>query len=85
MKRYQMYLDPVDINAIDKIAELASIPRSQIVRDLISLVSERYTKLIPKENKTTKRMRHPFDKFIGRFKLGDPKAYLKVDEIYLKD
>lgn len=85
MRRYQMYLDPVDINAIDKIAQLVSIPRSQIVRDLISLVSERYTKLIPKENKTTKGTSHPFDKFIGKFKLGDPKAYLKIDEIYLKD
>lgn len=85
MKRYQMYLNPIDINAIDKIAELASITRSQIVRDLISLVSERYTKLIPKENRTTKRIHHPFDKFIGKFKLSDPKAYQKIDEIYLKD
>lgn len=80
-----MYLDPVDINAIDKIAELASIPRSQIVRDLISLVSERYTKLIPKEKQIKNSITHPFDKFIGKYKLNDPKAYQKIDEIYLKD
>lgn len=84
MKRYQMYLDPIHVNTIDKIAELVSIPRSQIVRDVLSVVTQRYAKLIPKEKKRKSSLYHPFNKYIGKFKLGDPKAYLKVDEIYYR-
>lgn len=84
MKRYQLYLDPVRVNAIDKIAELASVPRSEIVRDLLSLISQRYAKLIPDKKKKRKIDYHPFNKFIGKFKLGDPEAFLKIDEIYYR-
>lgn len=80
-----MYLDPVNVNAIDRIAQWASVPRSQIVRDIVSVITQRYAKLIPKEKKVNKKFYHPFDKFIGKFTLTDPKAYLKVDEIYLRD
>ncbi len=35
--------------------------------------------------KKQNRFYHPFDKIIGVAKLGNPEAYKKIDEIYLKD
>lgn len=85
MRRYQMYLEPTNIDAIDRIAQLSAVPRSQIIRDLVSVITQRYGKLIPDERKVKTSPSHPFDKYIGKFKLDDKRAYQKIDEIYLKN
>lgn len=84
MKRYQMYLEPVEMDAIDKIAELAAVPRSEIVRDIVSLMTHRYGKLITKNKQKRRTVRDPFAPFIGKYSLGDPEAYKQVDEIYYR-
>lgn len=84
MKRYQMYLDPIQVDTIDEIARLAKISRSEIVRDVVSLLTRKYAKLIKNPKKNKKNIYKAFDKIVGIAKLGDPKAYLKVDEIYYR-
>lgn len=84
MKRYQMYLDPIHVNTIDEIAQLAGVTRSEIVRDVMNLITTKYAKLILPPKKLKKNIYKPLNDIIGIAKLGDPKAYLKVDEIYYR-
>lgn len=84
MKRYQMYLDPIHVNTIDEIAQLAGVSRSELVRDMVSLITTKYAKLIQPPRKVRKNIYKSLNDIIGITKLGDPKAYLKIDEIYYR-
>jgi hypothetical protein len=79
-----MYLDPIHVDTIDEMAKLAGVPRSEIVRDVVSLITTKYAKLILKPKKMGKNIYAAFNKIIGIGKIGDPEAYLKVDEIYFR-
>lgn len=84
MNRYQIYLDPKDVNILDELARLTSFSRSQIIRDVINKMAKEYEKLIAAAEK--KRMKNnPLLKMAGFAKGGDPGLSLRVDEIYSKD
>lgn len=79
-----MYLEPVEVNALDQIAEAVSLSRSEIMRDLVSFLTTRYAKLIPKRKKPTKDFYKPLNDIIGIASGGDPKAYQKIDTLYYR-
>ncbi len=84
MNRYQIYLDPKDVNILDELARLTSFSRSQIIRDVINKMAREYEKLL--EANIKRRLKHnPLLKMAGFAKGGSPGLSKRVDEIYLKD
>ncbi len=83
MNRYQIYLDPKDINILDELSKLTNFSRSQIIRDIISRMAREYERLIEAAEKRSMK-NNPLLKMAGFAKLGKNIAE-NVDEIYLKD
>lgn len=84
MNRYQIYLDPEDVNILDELARLTSFSRSQIIRDVISRMAKQYEKLL--ENHHKKQMKYnPLLKMAGFAKGPHKDISHNVNDIYLKD
>lgn len=84
MNRYQIYLDPQDINILDELARLTNFSRSQIIRDVISRMAKQYEELL--ENYHKKQMKYnPLLKMGGFAKGPDKDISHNVNDIYLKD
>lgn len=84
MNRYQIYLDPKDVNVLDELARLTSFSRSQIIRDVIARMARMYEKLL--EAQLRKRSKNdPILKMAGFAKGGKPGISRNVNQIYLKD
>ncbi len=84
MNRYQIYLNPKDVNVLDELARLTSFSRSQIIRDVIDKMAKEYRKLLQATEK--RRMKNnPLLKMAGFAKSGTPGLATRVNEIYLKD
>jgi len=84
MNRYQIYLDPQDINILDELARLTSFSRSQIIRDIISRMAREYKKLLAASE--AKRLKNnPLLKMAGFAKGPNKDISHNVDEIYLTD
>lgn len=84
MNRYQIYLDPKDVNVLDELAGLTTFSRSQIIRDVISEMAGKYDKLLEAHAKKSLK-NNPLLKMAGFAKGGNPGLSRRVDEIYLKD
>lgn len=84
MNRYQIYLDPKDVNILDELARLTSFSRSQIIRDVITRMARQYEKLL--EAQLRKRFKNdPILKMAGFAKGGKPGISRNANQIYLKD
>lgn len=82
--RVQVYLDPMDMHLIDKMATKIKITRSQIIRDATRAVANRYVRIVEfLEAKPPKR--NPLLGLIGIGKSKTGTLGLNVDEIYLND
>lgn len=86
LDRVQVYLDPYHVSQLDQIAKTIRVKRSQIIRDAVSAIAQRYTDV------TTflTPLRHPKSKNafltfagIGISKTG--KLSENIDEIYQHD
>ncbi len=84
MQRYQIYLDPHDVDKTDEIARFLDMSRSQIIRDVVGRVVREYYKLIQASAPTTTK-NHPLLKMIGMGRTSAKNVSLNVDEIYLRD
>lgn len=84
MQRYQIYLDPKDVNILDELARLTSFSRSQIIRDVIDKMAREYRKLLEATEKS--RIKHnPLLKMAGFAKGPNKNISQNVNDIYLKD
>lgn len=84
MNRYQIYLDPKDVNILDELARLTSFSRSQIIRDVINKMAKQYEKLL--EAKTKRSLKNnPLLKMAGFAKGPNKDISHHVNDIYLKD
>lgn len=84
MNRYQIYLDPKDVNVLDELARLTSFSRSQIIRDVIDKMAKEYRKLLEATEK--RRMKNnPLLKMAGFAKGPSRDISHNVNDIYLKD
>lgn len=84
MNRYQIYLDPKDVNVLDELANLTNFSRSQIIRDVIDKMAREYEKILEKRSKKTLK-NNPLLKMAGMAKGGLKNISENVDDIYLKD
>lgn len=84
MNRYQIYLDPKDVNILDDLARLTSFSRSQIIRDVITRMARMYEKLL--EAQLRKRSKNdPILKMAGFAKGPTKNISQNIDEDYLID
>jgi len=85
MNRYQVYLEPKEVEIVDELAEDIGISRSRILQDVISRVVLEYSK-IWQTSKCPKKKKSAFLKMQGIAK-GASKVSLaeNADEIYLID
>ena len=84
MNRYQIYLNPRDVNVLDELAKLTSFSRSQIIRDVINKMAREYEKLL--EANTKRRLKYnPLLKMAGFAKGPNRDISHHVNDIYLKD
>ena len=84
MNRYQIYLDPKDVNILDELARLTRFSRSQIIRDVINKMARQYEKLL--EANTKRRLKdNPLLKMAGFAKGPKRDISTNIDDIYLKD
>lgn len=84
MHRYQIYLDPKDVNVLDELAGLTRFSRSQIIRDVISKMAREYDRLLQVVEK--KRLKNnPLLKMAGFAKGPNRDISHNVNDIYLKD
>lgn len=84
MNRYQIYLDPKDVNILDELARLTSFSRSQIIRDVINKMAGEYEKLLEANIKRSLK-NNPLLKMAGFAKGGKPGISRNANQIYLKD
>lgn len=84
MQRYQIYLEPRDVNILDELARLTSFSRSQIIRDVIAKMAKEYEKVLEKQTKKNLK-NNPFLKMAGMAKGGSKNISKNIDEIYLID
>lgn len=84
MNRYQLYLNPKDVNILDELAKLTSFSRSQIVRDVINKMAREYEKLLEANTKRSLK-NNPLLKMAGFAKGPDKDISHNVNDIYLKD
>lgn len=84
MNRYQIYLDPKDVNILDELARLTSFSRSQIIRDVINKMAKEYEKLLETNRKKSLK-NNPLLKMAGFAKGGKPGISRNANQIYLKD
>lgn len=84
MNRYQIYLDPKDINILDELARLTSFSRSQIIRDVINKMAREYEKLLEANIKRSLK-NNPLLKMAGFTKGPSRDISTNVNDIYLKD
>lgn len=84
MNRYQIYLDPKDVNILDQLAKLTSFSRSQIVRDVVSKMTREYGRLLEAVEK--KRLKdNPLLKMAGFAKGPTKNISQNIKEDYLID
>lgn len=84
MNRYQIYLNPENVNVLDELARLTNISRSKIIRDVIDKMAKEYEKILEKTAKKAFK-NNPLLKMAGMAKGGLKNIAENVDEIYLKD
>lgn len=84
MNRYQIYLDPKDVNILDELAKLTSFSRSQIIRDVIDKMAKEYKKILEATEK--KRIRNnPLLKMAGFAKGPTKNISQNIKKDYLID
>lgn len=84
MHRYQIYLEPTDINVLDELAQLTNFSRSQIIRDVINKMAKEYKKLLEATEK--RRMNNnPLLKMAGFAKGPARDLAHNVNDIYFQD
>lgn len=84
MNRYQIYLDPKDINVLDELAVLTSFSRSQIIRDVINKMAREYEKLLEANIKRSLK-NNPLLQMAGFAKGPIRDISHNINDIYLKD
>lgn len=84
MNRYQIYLDPEDVNILDELARLTSFSRSQIIRDVINKMARQYEKLLEADTKRSLK-NNPLLKMAGFAKGPVRDISHHINDIYLKD
>lgn len=84
MNRYQIYLDPKDVNILDELAKLTDFSRSQIIRDVISRMVREYEKLLKIHAKNTFK-NNPLLKMAGFAKGPTKNISQNMKEDYLID
>lgn len=84
MNRYQIYLDPKDVNILDELARLTNFSRSQIIRDVIDKMAKEYGRLL--ETVEKKRLKdNPLLKMAGFAKGPTKNISQNINEDYLID
>ena len=84
MNRYQIYLDPKDVNILDELARLTNFSRSQIIRDVIDKMAKEYKTLLEATEK--RRMKNnPLLKMAGFAKGPTKNISQNINEDYLMD
>lgn len=84
MNRYQIYLNPKSVSVLDNMAEMSSLTRSEIIRDVIDLMAYKYAQLL-KAAQNTQVRNNPLLKMAGFAKGPSENISQKIKEIYLKD
>ena len=86
LNRYQIYLDPKEVETFDDMAKLIGVSRTRIIRDVLDRVSNEYRKLINVVKKVSWK-KNPLLKMAGIIKKTDASKILSqnVDEIYSED
>ncbi|MBI4067081.1 ribbon-helix-helix protein, CopG family [Candidatus Gottesmanbacteria bacterium] len=84
MNRYQIYLDPNDVNVFDRLSHKLDMSRSQIIRDVLSRVAREYKKLLT-ATYGPKSKNNPLLKMAGIIKGTSKNLSEDVDSIYFRD
>lgn len=86
LARVQAYLDPDNLTIVDKIAKNNKIAKSQIIRDSLYVIVDRYTKTSNRPLTGEKASnKNPLEELVGCGKSKTGTVGLNVDEIYLHD
>lgn len=84
MQRYQVYLNPNSVEVLDELAKLTNFSRSQIIRDVIDKMAQKYEKIL-ETNKKKRLKNNPLLKMAGFAKGPSKNISFNVNDIYLKD
>lgn len=84
MNRYQIYLNPKSVEILDNIAQKVNLTRSEIIRDVIDLMANKYAQLLNTTHNTEIK-NNPLLKMAGFAKGPNKNISQKIEEIYLID
>ena len=85
MKRYQLYLDPHTVGIIDEAAEIGTLNRSEIIRQVVDAAAARLGNLLAVLRPPEERSYEWMDSVIGAVKkeeTGEVNLSQNVDDIY---
>ena len=84
MSRYQIYLEPNTVAAIDGLSSDIGVSRSQVIRDVLDRVAREYRKVLLSIT-TARKPHNPVLRMIGAGKSASGNLSRTVDMIYLRD
>ena len=88
MKRYQVYLHPRSVGILDEVAEISPFNRSELIREAIDAVANRFGNLLAVFKPLKKTDYSWWDEMAGSITVGDKNKTVhiseNVDEIYYR-